>query len=148
MWLLAGLVAAAGIAVGIDRAFFPGGAPSRPALQQILDRLVQSGVAPGVTAYAVGPQGTWSGSAGIADVKTSAPMRPDARMRIESNSKTWLGAPTGTTGCGPAYLGEGAGDGYHGYAVYDTTGNHIAVLLLNQGQLNAAAAARALYCGA
>ncbi len=93
LWLLAGLVAAAGVAVGIDRAFFSGGVqPSRPALQQILDHFVRSGVAPGVTAYVVGPQGTWAGSAGIADVKTAAPMRPDVRLRIESNSKTWLTA--------------------------------------------------------
>jgi D-alanyl-D-alanine carboxypeptidase len=92
LWLLAGLVAA-GIAVGIDRAFVSGGAQaSRPALQQILDRLVRSGVAPGVTAYVAGPQGTWTGSAGIADVKTAAPIRPNARLRIESNSKTWLTA--------------------------------------------------------
>lgn len=91
LWLLSVLVAAAGIAVGINLAFFSGGVqPSRPALQQILDRLVRSGVAPGVTAYVVGPQGSWTGSAGIADVKTGAPMRPDARLRIESNSKTWL----------------------------------------------------------
>lgn len=93
VWLSAGLVAAAGVAVGIDRAYFAGGAqPSRPALQQILDRLVRSGAVPGATAYVVGPQGAWSGSAGIADVKTAAPMRPDARLRIESLSKTWLTA--------------------------------------------------------
>jgi D-alanyl-D-alanine carboxypeptidase len=93
LWLLAGLVATAGIGVVIDPAASSGGAqPSRPALQQILDRLVQTGVAPGVTAYVVGPHGTWSGSAGIADVKTAAPMRPDARLRIESLSKTWLTA--------------------------------------------------------
>ena len=34
--------------------------------------------------------GTWIGSAGIANVKTGEPMRPDARLRIQSNSKTWL----------------------------------------------------------
>jgi CubicO group peptidase (beta-lactamase class C family) len=74
-WLLAGLVAAAGILVGIDRVVVPrGGRPGRPALQRILDQLVRNGVAPGVTAY----------------VKTAAPMRPDARLRIESLSKTWL----------------------------------------------------------
>jgi D-alanyl-D-alanine carboxypeptidase len=93
LWLLAGLVAAAGVAIGLDRAFFSSEAQeSRPALQQILDGLVRSGVAPGVTAYVVGPQGTWAGSAGIADVKTAAPMRPDNRLRIESLSKTWLTA--------------------------------------------------------
>jgi D-alanyl-D-alanine carboxypeptidase len=49
-------------------------------------------LAPGVTAYVAGPHGTWVGSAGVANVKTSARMAPDARMRIESNSKTWLTA--------------------------------------------------------
>jgi CubicO group peptidase (beta-lactamase class C family) len=93
VWLLVGLVAAAGLGVGIERAFFSGEAqPSRPALQKILDRLVRSGDAPGVTAYVTGPQGTWLGSAGVADIKTAAPMRSDARMRIESNSKTWVTA--------------------------------------------------------
>jgi D-alanyl-D-alanine carboxypeptidase len=95
-WLLAGLAGlavAAGIAVGIDRTWFSGGSqPSRPAAQQILDRLVQSGAAPGVTAYVTGPHGTWSGSAGVADVKAGTSMPADARMRIESNSKTWLTA--------------------------------------------------------
>lgn len=47
-------------------------------------------VAPGATAYLSGPNGTWIGSAGIANVKTGEPMRPDARLRIQSHSKTWL----------------------------------------------------------
>ncbi|HZE03674.1 MAG TPA: serine hydrolase domain-containing protein, partial [Solirubrobacteraceae bacterium] len=94
LWLVVGVLAAAGIGVGIDRTLFAGGPgqPSRPALQQTLDRLVQAGVAPGVTAYVAGPQGTWAGSAGVADVTTGAPISPDARMRIESLSKTWLTA--------------------------------------------------------
>ena len=93
LWALVGMAAAAGIAVVVDRAFFRGASePARPALQQTLDRLVQAGVAPGVTAFVVGPRGTWSGSSGTADAKSAAPMRPDARMRIESNSKTWLTA--------------------------------------------------------
>ena len=93
MVLLAVLAAAAGMAVGINRAFFAGGAQAtRPELQQILDRLVQRGEAPGVTAYVSGPHGTWAGSAGVADVKSGASMPADARMRVESNSKTWLAA--------------------------------------------------------
>jgi D-alanyl-D-alanine carboxypeptidase len=94
IWLLAGLAAAAGLAVGIDRAFFAssGAEPTRPALQRILDQLVRRGDAPGATAYVVGAGGTWLGSAGVADVRTHTAMPPDARMRIESNSKTWLAA--------------------------------------------------------
>jgi D-alanyl-D-alanine carboxypeptidase len=93
LWLVAGSAAAAAVAVGVDRAFYSGqGHPPRPALQHVLDGLVQRGDAPGVTAYVSGPHGTWAGSAGVADVKTGAPIRPDARMRIESNSKTWLTA--------------------------------------------------------
>ena len=43
-----------------------------------------------MTAYVSGPHGTWIGSAGIANVKTREPMRPDARMRLESVSKLWV----------------------------------------------------------
>jgi D-alanyl-D-alanine carboxypeptidase len=87
------LVLAAAAAVGVERAFFSGdGQPARPELQAILVGLVQRGDAPGVTAYVSGPNGTWVGSAGVADVATGTPMEPDARMRIESNSKTWLTA--------------------------------------------------------
>ena len=46
-------------------------------------------IAPGVTAYVSGPHGTWVGSAGIANVKTGEPMRPAARMRLESVGKLW-----------------------------------------------------------
>jgi len=73
----------------VEKSLAPAG---RSDLQRILDRLVASGDAPGVTAYVTGPRGTWLGSAGMADIETGAPMRPDARMRIESNSKTWLTA--------------------------------------------------------
>jgi D-alanyl-D-alanine carboxypeptidase len=93
VWLIAGVVVAAGLGVGTRRAFFAGNTrPPRPELQRVLDRLVERGDAPGVTAYVSGPRGIWLGSAGVADVKTAAPMRPDGRMRIESNSKTWLTA--------------------------------------------------------
>ena len=63
----------------------------RPDLQRVLDGLVagRGRVAPGVTAYVSGPHGTWAGSAGVADVATRAPMRADARMRLESVSKLW-----------------------------------------------------------
>ena len=88
--LLAGLVVAAGIAVGIDRLVSAGGSPTSP--QRILDSLVSgpNRVAPGASAYVFGPHGTWIGSAGIANVSTGARMPPDARMRIQSLSKDWL----------------------------------------------------------
>ena len=65
-------------------------APQRPELQEILDGLVgASEVPPGVTSYVSGPRGTWSGSAGYANVETGERMPADARMRLESVSKAW-----------------------------------------------------------
>jgi hypothetical protein len=92
VWLVAGLVMAAGIAVGVDRAFLAGQETRPEFMQGILDGVVTgpNRLAPGATAYVFGPHGTWVGSAGVADVKTAEPMPLDARMRIESNSKTWL----------------------------------------------------------
>jgi D-alanyl-D-alanine carboxypeptidase len=60
--------------------------------QDILDDLVAGAdrVAPGAAAYVIGPDGAWSGAAGVADLGTGAPMRSDARTRIQSLSKTWL----------------------------------------------------------
>jgi D-alanyl-D-alanine carboxypeptidase len=91
--LVAGLVAAAGIAVGVDWLFFSGSREaSRPDLQRSLDGLVSGAqrAAPGASAYVVSLDGSWAGAAGIANVKTGQPMTADARMRIESNSKVWL----------------------------------------------------------
>jgi len=92
VWLVAGLVVAAGIAVGLDRAFFAGQETRSEFMQGILDGVVTGPdrLAPGATAYVSGPHGSWVCSAGVADVKTAGPMPLDARMRIESNSKTWL----------------------------------------------------------
>jgi CubicO group peptidase (beta-lactamase class C family) len=92
VWLVAGLVVAAGLAVGIDRAFVAGPQTRSQFTQAILDGVVAgpNRLAPGATAYVSGPHGIWVGSAGVADVKTAQPMPLDARMRIESNSKTWL----------------------------------------------------------
>jgi D-alanyl-D-alanine carboxypeptidase len=67
------------------------GAEPRPELQRMIDRLVAGDdrVAPGVTAVAIGPRGTWAGAAGVLDVRTGEPMPVDARMRLESVSKLW-----------------------------------------------------------
>ena len=100
LWLVLAPVAALGIVIAIDRAFFSDTAPvcrfeptgsSRPALQRILDRVVAgpSRLAPGVTAYVSGPRGNWLGAAGFADTGTCAPMPVDARMRLESVSKIY-----------------------------------------------------------
>lgn len=64
---------------------------ARPDLQRILDALVRGShrVAPGATAYVVGPHGTWSGAAGLAVAARGVRMRPEARMRLESVSKLW-----------------------------------------------------------
>ena len=63
----------------------------RPDLQGVLDELVAgpNRVTPGATAYVSGPRGTWTGSAGLADVAGRVAMQPDARMRLESVSKLW-----------------------------------------------------------
>jgi D-alanyl-D-alanine carboxypeptidase len=98
------LVAAVGIAVAIDRAFFSveteACAPqqatptSRPKLQRILDGVVgdPSRIAPGATAYVSGPRGSWLGAAGVADTSTCERMPTDARMRLESVSKIYTAA--------------------------------------------------------
>ena len=87
------VVAAAGIAFAVAQAVFVQPAKAaRPELQRVLDGLVTGPdrIAPGATAYVSGPNGTWLGSAGIANVKTGGRMRPDARMRLDSISKWWL----------------------------------------------------------
>jgi len=90
VWLLpAVLVLSVGVGVVIDRVVF---APVASGPQRILDALVSGPqrVAPGATAYVSGPNGVWVGAAGVANVKTGQAMQPDARLRIQSNSKTWL----------------------------------------------------------
>ena len=92
VWLVVGLVVVPGVAIGVDRALLAGHETRSEFMQGILDGMVTgpNRLAPGVTAYVSGPHGTWVGSAGVADVKAAEPMPMDARMRIESNSKTWL----------------------------------------------------------
>jgi D-alanyl-D-alanine carboxypeptidase len=93
--LVAGLVVAAAVGVVVDRTV-GSQAPSagRAELQRILDGLVTGPdrIAPGVAAYVAGPGGTWMGSAGVANVQTGEPMRPDARTRLDSVSKWWATA--------------------------------------------------------
>lgn len=94
--LLLALVAAAvvvGGAAAVERMRSPEQQP-RPELQRLLDELVADPgrAAPGATAYVAGPKGTWAGAAGSADVEAGEPMRPDARMRLESVSKLWTAA--------------------------------------------------------
>ena len=85
----AAVMASGGISVGAPRA---AAAVPGAAFQRVLDGLVTGPgrVAPGATAYVLAPQGTWAGAAGTANVKTGQAMWPDARMRIQSNSKAWL----------------------------------------------------------
>jgi D-alanyl-D-alanine carboxypeptidase len=66
-----------------------GGAKAHPELQQQLNALVASHVAPGVTAYVSGPHLTWSGAAGYANLASRQAMEPGARMRLESVTKLW-----------------------------------------------------------
>ena len=94
--MLVGTALLAAVAVLVWRQAFASkpAATARPDLQRIIDDLVAGPgrVAPGVTAYVSGPHGTWVGSAGVANVKTREPMRPDARLRIGSVSKMWTSA--------------------------------------------------------
>ena len=86
MWLVAGLEAVAGIAVGIDRLVVSGDRQaSRPDLQRTLDGLVTGATrsAPGVSAYVVGPEGRWTGAAGLANVETGAPMPTSQNATVE-----------------------------------------------------------------
>src|SRR5262249_25276337 len=89
IWALAVIGFAAAVAIAVH----PGAqAPSRPQRQRILDRLVTGPerVAPGGTALGGGPQGGWSGSAGLANVKIREPMWPGAPMHLDSQTKTWV----------------------------------------------------------
>ena len=67
---------------------------ARPELQQVLDGLVSGpkSLAPGATAFVIGPDGTWAGAAGSAETSPAVPMRADARMRLESISKIYTAA--------------------------------------------------------
>jgi D-alanyl-D-alanine carboxypeptidase len=94
-WIIA-IVALVMIAAGIPVAVLSTRADhaptvARPDLQRVLVELTSGSgrIAPGATAYVAGPQGSWLGAAGVADVATGQPMPVDARMRLESVSKIW-----------------------------------------------------------
>jgi D-alanyl-D-alanine carboxypeptidase len=95
---LAGLLLVAVGALLVPRAFSGESAEPEPAPRPELRRIVESAVtgpdriAPGATAYVSGPRGTWLGAAGLANAKAGEPMRPDARMRLESVSKIYTAA--------------------------------------------------------
>jgi D-alanyl-D-alanine carboxypeptidase len=93
VWLFAAVAALAAAVLAGLAARTPDEPPpaARSGLQRVLDGLVagRDRIAPGVTAYVSGPHGTWSGAAGLADVGTREPMRPAARLRLESVSKLW-----------------------------------------------------------
>jgi D-alanyl-D-alanine carboxypeptidase len=90
---IAALAAAAGVVLLVQHDVFQQGSgrAARPELQRILDSAVTGPdrIAPGATAYVSGPNGSWLGSSGAADVRTGERMQPDARMRLESVSKIW-----------------------------------------------------------
>jgi D-alanyl-D-alanine carboxypeptidase len=90
--LLAAVAAGLGAIVVVVRPFSPHGQAKRPELQRVLDRLVSAPNrrAPGATAYVIGPKGTWSGAAGVANVASGERMRADERLRIDSNSKIYV----------------------------------------------------------
>src|SRR5689334_15869340 len=63
-------------------------APPR-ALPALMNETVTAG-APGVLAYVDDGHRVWQGAAGVADVQTRRPLRPDDRFRAASNTKTFV----------------------------------------------------------
>lgn len=57
-------------------------------LQATLDDVVAKGAAPGTALYVSAPEGSWSGVAGLADIKGNVAMTPNARFRSGSRLKT------------------------------------------------------------
>ena len=89
--IVALVIIAAGIPVVVNTRGHHAPTVARPELQRVLVQLTSGSarIAPGATAYVVGPRGSWSGAAGVADAATGLPMPADARMRLESVSKIW-----------------------------------------------------------
>jgi D-alanyl-D-alanine carboxypeptidase len=59
------------------------------AVQQVLDQAVAGGL-PGISAEIRGPDRTWFGTAGVADITTSRQRKPPDRFRIGSTTKTFV----------------------------------------------------------
>jgi D-alanyl-D-alanine carboxypeptidase len=87
------ILVAVGVVLLLQHDVFQDGSATahRPELQRAIDAAVTgpNRIAPGATAYVRGPHGSWLGAAGIADTGSRAPMRPEARMRIETVSKIY-----------------------------------------------------------
>jgi hypothetical protein len=91
----------------------------------------------------------------VTDARDAATFLRAAMDGTLFEKQSWFdlyGTPGNAAGCeSPAYSGEGSGDGYRSFVWYDSTGNRIAVLLLNRNVGNGTAAADAadsLYCNA
>ena len=67
----------------------PADHPRAEALQHAIDAAVQDGI-PGVVVAISDPDGTWEGSAGMADLGRQTPMRTCHRTRIASVTKTFI----------------------------------------------------------
>ncbi|WJV48682.1 serine hydrolase domain-containing protein [Streptomyces flavofungini] len=91
---LAAVMTAAGVLAAPAASAAPVGSP-RPgadhghrATQRAMDRAVEAGV-PGVTGQAVDPHGTWTGTAGLGDLRTRAPRGAQDHFRVGSITKTF-----------------------------------------------------------
>jgi hypothetical protein len=96
-WLIVGVLLVVGAAVVIERVLVSASvrAPNvtfvaRPDLDSDIAGLVTgtARMAPGVTAYVLGPHGAWLDSAGVANVKAGETVRPDARMRLRASARS------------------------------------------------------------
>jgi D-alanyl-D-alanine carboxypeptidase len=85
--MLVGLIAP----VSVSAASAPGGRqPENARLQALLDELVETG-APGVVALVDDGRGpTWRGASGAAQLDPLVPLRPSARFRVGSITKTFV----------------------------------------------------------
>ena len=92
-WSLPALLLVAG-SVWAATAASPARAGGLPALDHdAVIAAMPAVVAGGAPAYILGgvdESGTWSAAAGVADIRTKAPARPDAEFRIGSISKTFV----------------------------------------------------------
>jgi D-alanyl-D-alanine carboxypeptidase len=57
--------------------------------EALLDEVVRTG-SPGALGLVITPDGSWRGASGLADAERGTPMRPDARFRVGSVTKTFV----------------------------------------------------------